>query len=491
MAKQISGGAAYQPDAPIIEAGYGRNDGWFDMSFGPTIDRAVTENSSTVELVNGWLELTEVSGEIAKDQVVNVSNFSRPNWDGVGPTLQVISGPAMIDGVVLKPTGSGDVVLRATGSNGIVKDYGVYVTYITASNIVSSVKQGRAAGALATHCEDSVNTRIGGANASMLPIFTDYSASNISGSYTRNTACWAYGLDLTCISPWNSRQGKNRAGTLITPRHIINAAHYELYVGDTVRFVTDDNTVITRTVAGKKRHPDYTPYYPDLTVYTLDSDVPAGSSFCKVLPSDYADYIPDAYQVAALCLDQEEKALVTDLIELEEMARFMFPNTAEEQVLYEHKIAGDSGNPAFLLVGDVPVLLTCWTYGGAGQGTFISSLISDINQMIIDADAQAGVSTGYTLTEVDLSAFPNFTTGNYLIEQSDIENGNASLWVEDGTLNSKTAYKLRDVIGNSTLEWTGSAWEARDAQGTLIDSSSDDVATPDLATFSTLNFETP
>ncbi|WAQ94057.1 hypothetical protein MAR_006528, partial [Mya arenaria] len=43
--------------------------------------------------------------------------------------------------------------------------------------------------------------------------------------YVRNPHCWAYPLDLTCISPWNSNQGNRKAGTLITPRHAVWAKH--------------------------------------------------------------------------------------------------------------------------------------------------------------------------------------------------------------------------------------------------------------------------
>jgi len=32
----------------------------------------------------------------------------------------------------------------------------------------------------------------------------------------------------------------------------------------------------------------------------------------------------------------------------------------------------------------------------------------DLNALIVTADAQAGVSTGYTLTEADFSAFPGY-----------------------------------------------------------------------------------
>lgn len=48
--------------------------------------------------------------------------------------------------------------------------------------------------------------------------------------FTRSIDCWAADLDLTCMSPSNSQAGNLRAGTLITPRHCILAAHFTLTV---------------------------------------------------------------------------------------------------------------------------------------------------------------------------------------------------------------------------------------------------------------------
>lgn len=229
-------------------------------------------------------------------------------------------------------------------------------------------------------------------------------------SYIRNVNFWNSNVDLTCISPWNSNSANRKAGTLITPRHIIGAAHYEYSVGTIVRFVTSDNIVVDRTVTGMKRHPDYRPYTPDLTIYTLDSDVPPTITPCKLFPTNYTDYIYHDNQQdtrpASMGLDQEEKGLIIDLVS---NRGFQTPLDADRLIFDEDKISGDSGNPAFVILNGDLVLVTVWTMGGAGGGTGISDNILDLNQMIIDSDAQAGVSTGYTVTEADFSAFPTYT----------------------------------------------------------------------------------
>ena len=86
---------------------------------------------------------------------------------------------------------------------------------------------------------------------------------------------------------------------------------------------------------------------------------------------------------------------------------FANPIDADRLNLYESIILFDSGNPAFVILNGELVLLTVWTH--AASGTPVSEFISDLNQMIIDSDAIAGVSTGYTVTEADFSAWPDYS----------------------------------------------------------------------------------
>jgi len=257
---------------------------------------------------------------------------------------------------------------------------------------------------LSTHCSkqiddllnDSMSMEVNG------KIFT--SQDHASSTYVRNPDLWCGDLDITCASPWNSSGGHKRAGTLVTPRHVIGASHYEYSVGAVVRFVAKDGTVHDRTVAGKARHPEYRPHFPDLTIYTLDSDLPSTIKPCAVMPSDYTTYLAnEQVKTACLGLDQEEKALVIDWNYGGSMQKPTDPNRL---IFHENKITGDSGNPAFIIVDGELVLMTVWTYGGAGGGTAVADYISDLNTMIATADTQAGVSTNYTVTEADFSTFP-------------------------------------------------------------------------------------
>ena len=347
-----------------------------------------------------------------------------------------------------------------------------------------------AVGSLAATLISQVQTRItnGMTMAANGKIFT--SDNHTTSTYVRNPDVWCSDVvsKLTCISPWNSRGGVRRAGTLITPRHAVFVvhSHYYPYVGDVFRFVGVDNTVYERTVVAAV--PSST---VDLAVCTFDSDLPSAITPCKVMPTDWNEYLVNNFQnrPPALGLDQEEKALCIDF---NSHGNFLYPVNADRLVFSEIIIVGDSGNPAFLIVDGHLVLVTVWTSGGAGFGVPIAKYISEVNEMIVAADVQAGVSTGYTVTPADFSAYPNFTTQNYLI--GDDGAGNKSLWVEFIVIDGKQSYILQGA-NHMQIYWDSTPGNARwvivDDSQTEVDAAPEDVATPDLATFGIYTFTTP
>ena len=263
-------------------------------------------------------------------------------------------------------------------------------------------------GSLAAHLQGQVDNRINNTMSMAVNGRVFSTQNHTTQSYIRNPNLWCADVDLTCISPWNSNGGATKAGTLITPRHIISAAHYEKNVGDIIRFVAQNGTVYNRTITGKARHPNYVPYAPDLTIYTLNSNLPVGITPCKLMPHYWSRYLVHnlSNRPPALGLDQEEKALIIDFYN---DGMFLTPTDSDRLIFNENKIVGDSGNPAFLIINNELVLVTVWTSGGAGSGTPVANYIADLNNMIVTADAQAGVSTGYTVTEANFSAFPSYS----------------------------------------------------------------------------------
>ncbi|XP_046328945.2 uncharacterized protein LOC124112828 [Haliotis rufescens] len=223
--------------------------------------------------------------------------------------------------------------------------------------------------------------------------------------YVRNKDCWAYGLDLTSISPWNSNLANRKAGTLVSPRHALWARHYSIKLNSTIRFVDQDNNVVERrvvkskTVSGPNLHGIFG---QDIVVGELDSDVPSSISFSKVMPRNLTTFrVPYTMHIPAMSTDQEEKALVDDFYYYSAVnAGLRVPlTTSIRHDYYERKIGGDSGNPTFFIIDNQLVLLFVFTTGGAGGGTSINHYFDQINEIM------AKEGGGYQLTEMDLSKF--------------------------------------------------------------------------------------
>jgi|694.fasta_scaffold119973_4 hypothetical protein len=260
---------------------------------------------------------------------------------------------------------------------------------------------------LAKHIVDTISSRVTNKVASTSKNI--FSTQNHSESiYVRNENCWAYGLDLTCISPWNSLAAHQRAGTLISPRHMVFAAHYPITVGTTIRFVDLSNTVVTRTITGIS-----TVLNTDIQIAILNSDVPNSISFARILPPNWFSYLPSLYSnsmnvfqrdlsfgLPALCLDQEEKALLNDLIGMSSgmsSASFGIPNNSKNAEFYETIISGDSGNPSFLIINNTLVLISTWFFPTSGP--FVTFYKDQINSVM------STLGGNYQLTEINLSSF--------------------------------------------------------------------------------------
>ena len=232
-----------------------------------------------------------------------------------------------------------------------------------------------------------------------------------TGTYVRNPTFWANSIAqaLTCSSPWNSTGANTRAGTLVSPRHIVFSTHYPILPGATIRFVTTGNVTVTRTLQSSVLVAN------DLTVGLLDSDVPGTISFARYIaiadynklpwPTSFAEAASNAWAVPLLGFDQEEKGLVMDARLGEPVGSSwgnLVPVDAQRLAFYEPLIGGDSGNPCFLLLGGQAVLLTVWLGGGPGVGTSVTYCATQLNA------AMTALGGGYQLTPIDLSAYPSY-----------------------------------------------------------------------------------
>lgn len=259
---------------------------------------------------------------------------------------------------------------------------------------------GSSLGYLAAHAAAQIDSRIATANpATDKAMFSALDHS--TPTYTRSTTCWADDIDLTCVSPWNSDGLADKAGAAISPLHVLFSTHSVPAVSSTIRFVTLDNTLITRTITATASIPTTRTLYPDLSVALLDSPLPSTIKIAKVLPTNWKQYLP--LQVApVLVVDLEKKALVSDMWELDlhsdsYIARFATPTDATRLDFNETYISGDSGSPSFLIINGEAVILSTLTSGGEGSGSSVSGLRDAVNGLMTT------LGGGYQLTPFDLS----------------------------------------------------------------------------------------
>ena len=202
--------------------------------------------------------------------------------------------------------------------------------------------------------------------------FVSYPDAGGGGVFKANTNFWAGGIDFSCASPLNSCSGRMRAGTLISPRHIIGAKHFPLSVGARILFVGEGGWACPCYIEKTKALPDC-----DIQIGLLNAEVSPDIHPAKILPQDYVDYIGAGEGLPTVRLNQFGEAVLYSLAPLptngQMRANICFRNPVSDRgrLFTKKTVMYDSGGPMFLLIGDMPVLLCC-LYGGAfGSGPAI------------------------------------------------------------------------------------------------------------------------
>ena len=300
--------------------------------------------------------------------------------------------------------GSGNIRIS---SNSVAWNTGF--NYVTRNSGVQTFLRYKS-GSLANHITTGIDTRIIGKNPVVsMPMYT--TMDHATPSYVRNTGCWAADFDLTCVSAWNSyawggEGGLQRCGTLISPKHFVCASHFSIPNGTTMRFVTRDNVVVSRTVTGGQTISD-----TDIYIGALDQAVPTGATginFAHFLPRTgsqlYLPLISQTYRLPTLGNDQERKAIIQDCVFAltGTASSFANPSDSTRASFYEAKIVGDSGSPTLMIINGHPVVLLVYFFGGPGAGPNLSYYTTEINA------AMASLGGGYTVTQVNLAGFPTF-----------------------------------------------------------------------------------
>ena len=232
--------------------------------------------------------------------------------------------------------------------------------------------------------------------------FVDYQANGQNGIFILNTNCWAYSIDTSCASMWNSYSQNLRAGTAVSRRHVLVATHYPLWADVELVFCGNDGSICTNKIVASKAVGD-----TDITVVLLQNELPSNVTPAMILPSNYEFYLNTARYLPCILINQHESILVQ---EVNSLTTYRNGNTTTPQVSglspccgmrsnwYEPTIDHDSGSPRFLVVGNRVVLLNLTWYGpnSPGYGSFVTSCKDSI-QSVMDE-----LCLGYALEELDM-----------------------------------------------------------------------------------------
>jgi hypothetical protein len=271
---------------------------------------------------------------------------------------------------------------------------------------------------LAFNVTNAVDQRIVGKNSSHRPLYT--TQNHASSIYVRNPDCLLSDIDLTCLSPWNSEGQTFMGGILVSPYHVLYCTHFGFYpnVGHTVRFITQNNTVVTRTITATLAHPDYDDsnynYSYDFTLIKLDEKIDPvvdGISCAHVLPANWADYLPSlsrSHTIPVFGTNQFERVTISQECDFLGTNFAGLPPTGARASFYEGMIRFDSGSPQFIIVNDQVVVLGPVTGAGSGNGSFVSYHMTVLNNMMQQLGGLDENGDPYQLSVVDLSMFSSY-----------------------------------------------------------------------------------
>jgi peptidoglycan hydrolase-like protein with peptidoglycan-binding domain len=283
------------------------------------------------------------------------------------------------------------------------------------------------------------DSRIAGLSTSTGTMNLYSTRATSTGTWVYNPNAWtrrgATPLDFTGQSPWNSQSSYNRSGTLISPRHIAFANHYQLNIGDTVVFVDRDSNIITRTLVNKTQVLN-----TDAMVGILNEDVPTSVAYYPIMSFRQAqDYLTITSKFSTtyyvdnslmILLDKDDRTAVLDFESFGTVGIVYGGNLDAQQLLFaEGVVSGDSGNPGFFVINNQLILAE--THYTSFQGPNYGNYIPEINSIM--ATLQGG-SNPYQVSTYDLSCFSKVNDLRFSTTQSLSLPENSSTSTQVGTI---------------------------------------------------------
>lgn len=265
-----------------------------------------------------------------------------------------------------------------------------------------------------------------------LPLFS--SIDHSAASYVKSTTCWIDFYQLNGLAVSFALNGnnwfQNNSPSLITPRHAVNVRHHGVAVKDLskVRFLANDGQIHTRTVIGVSDPITNGGLSDDLVLLTLSSDLPAtvvpfevagewmrtqlgqiGDNSWEFTSGSYGFSVNQNFQAAVVMFGRgiskyNMSKVGGHFLSIAFNCGSAATSTANTQLdnyvdFTLNVYGGDSGKPLFVRHDGKSVIASLFT--GVSFGPFIGAENGQVvNDMILSADTDAGVSTGYTVSIV-------------------------------------------------------------------------------------------
>jgi hypothetical protein len=238
-------------------------------------------------------------------------------------------------------------------------------------------------------------------------------------SAKRNPLCWGSDLNsqLNCAVVYKSGGWyQSVGGVAITPRHILACGHVrDNFINVTAKFLNDSGEIpvnqVVKTIVNTYQIAGQSPMtYQgetlDLRIWLLDSDLPSWVYKCPIAtisPEFAIKLVNSPLSIPCINVTQGATIQFQKLGVLNGVYPYQ-PTSSLRSPFYHASYTGDSGTPTFVLINNKLYLQGVIVgVGGSIQDVWNTSKVEYINEMIRRVDALQGITTGYTVSAVDMS----------------------------------------------------------------------------------------
>ncbi len=322
---------------------------------------------------------------------------------------------------------------------------------------------------LSTEIANEIDSRIAGLSTSTGYMSLFSTRGTVTAPWVKNTDVWTdrgTPIDFSGHSVYNSTGGYTRAGTLISPRHIVFARHYPISNGATVVFIDSNGDVVTRTLTSQTYVVGNGGENTDISIGLLSSDVPGTVTHYPIMTEDQLSKYISGTNTPVILFDQANTAAISNLSDVNSNLCVSSDIMCQQKLIgcsststspsrfpfYDEIIPGDSGQPIFAVVNNKPFLLSHNLFGGSGSGPFYSHYLTEINAAMttLGGGYQASTYDTSCFTEVDMR--PTITTPTPIFLNDNAVNGTIATSISATGSYTPFAYSIISGNTNNTFQ---------------------------------------